>query len=42
MYAVGTGLSLIDARIGLLIYAALALYYVAEPLLERTRPIEVR
>jgi uncharacterized membrane protein len=33
MYAVGTGVALIDARIALLIYAALAVYYVIEPLM---------
>jgi TMEM175 potassium channel family protein len=32
MYLVGAVLSLIDARIGLLIYASMAAYYVVEPL----------
>ncbi|MDQ6876924.1 MAG: TMEM175 family protein [Candidatus Dormibacteraeota bacterium] len=36
MYAVGTGVALIDARIALLIYAALAVYYVIEPLMAAT------
>jgi uncharacterized membrane protein len=33
MYAVGTAVSLLDARAGLLIYAGMAFYYVIEPLL---------
>jgi uncharacterized membrane protein len=33
MYAVGTGLSFVDARIALIIYAGMALYYVIEPLI---------
>src|ERR1700674_1490038 len=32
MYVVGTGLSFVDARIALIIYAGMALYYVVEPL----------
>jgi uncharacterized membrane protein len=32
MYVVGTGLSFVDARIALVIYAGMALYYVVEPL----------
>ena len=37
MYAVGTAVSLIDARVALLIYAGLALFYVADPLLTAER-----
>jgi hypothetical protein len=33
MYAVGTALSFVDARIALIIYAGLAVYYVVEPLI---------
>jgi TMEM175 potassium channel family protein len=33
MYLVGAAVSLIDARIALLIYAAMAFYYVVEPLM---------
>jgi len=33
MYGVGTGLSFVDARIALIIYAGMALYYVIEPLI---------
>jgi uncharacterized membrane protein len=32
MYVVGTALSFVDARIALIIYAGMALYYVVEPL----------
>jgi uncharacterized membrane protein len=32
MYVVGTALSFVDARIALVIYAGMALYYVVEPL----------
>jgi uncharacterized membrane protein len=32
MYVVGTGLSFVDARIALIIYAGMAFYYVIEPL----------
>ena len=35
MYVVGTALSFVDARIALIIYAGLALYYVIEPLTAR-------
>jgi hypothetical protein len=34
MYAVGTLLSLLDARLGLAVYAGLAMFYVVEPLLQ--------
>jgi len=33
MYALGTALSFVDARIALIIYAGMALYYVVEPLM---------
>lgn len=32
MYFVGTALSFVDARIALIIFAGMALYYVVEPL----------
>jgi uncharacterized membrane protein len=35
MYVVGTALSFVDARIALIIYAGMALYYVVEPLTAR-------
>ena len=35
MYVVGTVLSFVDARIAMVIYAGLALYYVVEPLMAR-------
>lgn len=35
MYVVGTALSFVDARIALIIYAGMALYYVIEPLTAR-------
>jgi TMEM175 potassium channel family protein len=35
MYAVGTAVALVDARIALIIYAGMALYYVVEPLIAR-------
>ncbi len=38
MYALGTLLSLLDARLGLAIYAGLALYYLVEPLLAEQEP----
>jgi uncharacterized membrane protein len=41
MYAVGTGVALIDARIALLIYAALAVYYVIEPLMAANSHTEI-
>jgi uncharacterized membrane protein len=33
MYAVGTAISLVDARVALIIYAGMALFYVVEPLI---------
>jgi hypothetical protein len=33
MYAVGTAVSFVDARIALIIYAGMALYYIVEPLM---------
>jgi hypothetical protein len=34
--------SLIDARIALLIYAAMAFYYVVEPLMAARQKVEIR
>ena len=39
MYVVGTVLSFVDARIALVIYAAMAFYYVIEPLTARQAPV---
>ena len=42
MYVVGTAVSLIDARIALLIYAGMAFYYVVEPLMAARQEVESR
>jgi uncharacterized membrane protein len=42
MYVVGTAVSLIDARIALLIYAGMAFYYVVEPLMAARQDVKSR
>ena len=42
MYVVGAAVSLIDARIALLIYAGMAFYYVVEPLMAARHDVESR